>query len=158
MLLELADRPSPSAAFEGCDLRGIEPFTAIVWEGGSLHECRWDGSMRHTRRMDETRPHIWSSATLYDAEVMRRRERWFAEWLEGKPAPGGDDILDFHLTAGEGDSCNGLLMERSGEVCTVSVTAMELRPDAGRMLYLDLKGPSRHVESIPFKSSIPQPR
>jgi hypothetical protein len=158
VLLELVDHPSPARAFGESDLQGIEPFTAVVWDGTALHECRWDGSVRHVRRMEEGRPHIWSSATLYDSAVMGRRERWFSEWLSPNPTPGPDAIMDFHLTAGDGDVCNDLLMDRSGEVCTVSVTSMEIRPDAGIMRYIDLREPSRYLEKIPFRTFTPQTR
>jgi hypothetical protein len=158
VLLDLAENPSPSKAFAECDLQGIEPFTAVAWDGGALHECRWDGSNRHARRMDEAIPHIWSSATLYDPTVMRKRERWFSEWLSAHPSPGPDAILDFHLAAGDGDACNDVLMEREGDVCTVSVTSMEIRPKAGLMRYLDLREPSRHIATIPFRSLTPQTR
>jgi hypothetical protein len=158
VLLDLVDHPSPYRAFGESELEGIEPFTAVVWEGGSLHECRWDGSMKHTRRMDEGIPHIWSSSTLYDPAVMRKREGWFTEWISVNPVPSPDAILDFHMSAGDGDTCNDLLMERSGGVCTVSITSMELRPDAGMMRYIDLREPARHAATLTFRTFTPQPR
>lgn len=158
VLLDLVDHPSPTRAFGESDLDGIEPFTSIVWEGGTLHELRWDSSSKHIRRMDERIPHIWSSSTLYDPSVMRKREKWFSDWLAVNKAPSPDATLDFHMTAGDGDACNDLLMDRSGEVCTVSITSMELRPDAGLMRYIDLREPSRHAASLPFRSFTPQTR
>lgn len=156
VLLDLAENPNPYFAFVESDLDGIEPFTAVFWNGADLYECRWDGSVRHTRRMDQERPHIWSSATLYDPSVMLKRESWFSEWISANPSPGPDAVLDFHLTAGEGDASNDVLMDREGDLCTVSITSMEIRPEAGRMRYIDLREPSRYVETIPFLQVTPQ--
>ena len=157
VLLDLVAEGSPLSAFEESLLDGIEPFTAVVWSGGSLHDCRWDGERKHVAELDAARPRIWSSVTLYDPSVVRRREQWFGGWLAGTPRPGIDDILAFHLTAGEGDACNDLRMDREGGVCTVSVTSMELRPQGASMRYLDLLEGTLHTGSIRFRSTSAQP-
>ncbi len=33
------------------------------------------------------RPYIWSSATLYDGFVVKKREQWFASFLNNHPTP-----------------------------------------------------------------------
>lgn len=139
VLLDLIDSNNPFDSFNELDLQGIEPFTAIIWDDGKLYECRWDGSRKHLVRPDNTRPHIWSSVTLYTPEIIAKRESWFAAWLTKNPSPTHEDILRFHQFTGDGDSHNDLQMNRNGETFTVSITSVKLETSNTIMHYLDLK-------------------
>ena len=96
------------------DLDRIEPFTLILLEKENLYECRWDGNDKHYQQLKTHRPYIWSSVTLYEKEAMKKREQWFAAFLNDNPHPTQKDILEFHQFTGDGDSANDLLMEREG--------------------------------------------
>lgn len=85
VLLELTDCLSPLDGFLSMALDGIEPFTLILLEGEKLHECRWDGMVKHHLRVSADQPHIWSSVTLYGPGVSEKRRRWFDEWLLKDP-------------------------------------------------------------------------
>ena len=98
---------------------------------------RWDGYQKHCRQLSAGRPHIWSSATLYDEWIAKKRERWFASFLNNHPVPTQQDILDFHQTAGDGDSPTDLLMSRDHIYSTVSTTSILLSDGWGHMKYLD---------------------
>lgn len=139
ILLDLIEGATPYNSFLAIKLNNIEPFTAIIWDDGHLFECRWDGERKHTRQMDETIPHIWSSVTLYDDEVIAKRNAWFENWLQKNPAPAQSDILHFHQFTGDGDSHNDLRMNRNGMVFTVSVTSLDITAGNAGMRYLDLK-------------------
>jgi len=118
---------------------GMEPFTMIACERGRVLELRWDEQQPHIRELDAGKPHIWSSPTLYDAEVQAKREQWFASWLEQQPGTfTREDILHFHRTAGEGDSWNDVVMNRNGLVQTVSITSIEKNKLSFDMQYHDL--------------------
>ena len=122
------------------DFTGIEPFTLLVLKEGELlemNELRWDAGQLPLTEVDTSRPHVWSSVTLYPAPVRRQREQWFARWLEGRPEPELDDILQFHRFGGTGDTTNDVRMRRS-EVFTVSITAVTNLNGPVEMLYEDL--------------------
>ena len=66
-----------NTAFEG-----IENFTLIiVHTKNNLQICefRWDGKQLSYQAKDPTQSHIWSSSTLYPAEIRHQRESWFAD-------------------------------------------------------------------------------
>lgn len=138
ILLDILDAERPSLQLIKINLERIEPFTVILFERNSLYEFRWDGAERYCKQLSVSRPHIWSSATLYDGLVVKKREQWFAAFLNSNPMPTQLDIINFHRFTGEGDSCNDLLMSRDEMYATVSITGMLLTEDRGSMKYLDL--------------------
>jgi hypothetical protein len=139
LFLEVLSANHPAWAFTKMDLMGIEPFILILFENKSLYEFRWDGDERYCKQLSAARAHIWSSATLYDGLIIKKREQWFAGFLNKTPNPTRQDILNFHLSAGDGDHRNNLVMERDGVYSTVSITNILLNDDRGVMLYRDLK-------------------
>lgn len=139
VFLEVMGGNSPLRQFSGMSLKGIEPFTLILWEQNKLYECRWDETeQKHCLHLAAHRPHIWSSATLYSEEIRRKREKWFTEWLHDLPVPNQRAILQFHQFAGEGDKENDLFMSRHGIVSTVSITSMEVSPRKAIFHYTDV--------------------
>jgi Transport and Golgi organisation 2 len=153
VLLDLINADSSHEAFEQMDFSSIEPFTAVVWETGRLFELIWDGEEKHITEKDNSTPHIWSSVTLYEETTRSKRRRWFDDWLERTPDPGMADILHFHQFSGEGDAHNDLMMNRDGEVFTVSITGMHLTTSIGQMEYLDVKNKKRSVSELRFRQS-----
>jgi hypothetical protein len=122
------------------DLQGIEPFTLLIREGNELFELRWDGQQNFFKPLDALQPHIRCSATLYTPEVIAMREKWFAAWLEKHREFKVEDILSFHLFAGEGDEHTRIRMSIYGIVQTVSITCIQSVNDVQQMYYSDLKG------------------
>jgi hypothetical protein len=157
ILLELIASESSLNAFNQVPLFKIEPFTAVIFENGLLFECVWDGRKKSVSEKDASIPHIWSSVTLYEAEVIERRKQWFNNWLELQKdkAPSVNDILHFHQFTGDGDSHNDLLMNRNGHVFTVSITSIEINAVTGVMHYLDLQNKNQHQQVMPIGKTIP---
>ncbi|MBL7793147.1 MAG: NRDE family protein [Saprospiraceae bacterium] len=120
------------------EFSGIEPFTMVIYDQGKLAEFRWDGATKHLQMLDAAEPHIWSSATLYDAAIRQKRQYWFDAWRHDHPAAGINEILDFHRTAGEGDPWNDVVMNREGKVQTVSITTVVKTPSCAQMQYHDM--------------------
>ena len=145
VFLDIFTAAEPVDNFRGGNLFNIEPFTLVLHIGGQLNECRWDGAKKHYAVIDNNRPHIWSSATLYDEEVVYRRKQWFVEWLGTHPQPTRQEIFDFHRFGGEGDSHNDLRMNRNGKMLTVSITGMEMSNGLAVMRYLDLQSNQIHT-------------
>ena len=139
ILLDLVDQHSPIHAFRNIQLGDIEPFTAVIWDDQKLFECRWDGQERHELPLAADIPHIWSSVTLYDQDIIIKRKNWFTEWLERHPHPTQEEILDFHQFTGDGDQHNDLMMNRNGKVFTVSVTSAAVGDGKVVVEYVDVR-------------------
>lgn len=154
ILLELINSTMPYHHFLDLSLDNIEPFTAVIWEDGRLYECRWDGAQKYDQAMDATRPHIWSSATLYTEEVVGKRRQWFETWLQKQITPFREDILEFHQFTGDGDGHNDLMMNREGKVFTVSVTSLAIAPHAVGMHYLDLKNNQTFAQELAIEKTM----
>lgn len=140
VVLDFFKSKSIEAFYNSYDLEGIEPFTLVVLEFGNLYELRWTGTEKLFKKLDELMPHIWSSVTLYTPETISLREKWFADFLDNNPHYTQDDIFQFHLFAGEGDSATDIRMSRMGLVKTVSVTSVLFKEDIHTMQYFDLSG------------------
>jgi Transport and Golgi organisation 2 len=138
IFLEIIATDKPVVTFTKINLKNIEPFTIIIFENNCLYECRWDGQQKYCVQLKNYRPYIWSSATLYQPEVIQKREKWFMQWLNKTPHPSQEDILQFHQFTGDGDINNDLMMNRDGKMLTVSVTGIELEKYSGKMQYIDL--------------------
>jgi hypothetical protein len=154
ILIEIIDSSAPFNNFLATNLNNIEPFTAIIWDNARLFECRWDGVSRHSRQCNADLPHIWSSVTLYDEAVVRKRKKWFEEWIKKTPEPCQRDILNFHQFTGDGDSNNDLRMNRQGKVFTVSVTSLAISRYSLMMHYADLIGNQSFQQKLAFKKSM----
>jgi hypothetical protein len=150
IFLEIIAEEKPVLAFTKINLNNIEPFTIIIFENNCLYECRWDGQQKYCVQLKNYRPYIWSSATLYQPEVVQKREKWFMEWLNKIPNPSQDDILQFHQFTGDGDITNNLVMNRDGKMLTVSVTGIELDKYAGKMQYIDLMNNHICLQQLDF--------
>jgi Transport and Golgi organisation 2 len=154
ILIDLIEGSTPYNSFLAIKLNGIEPFTAVIWDDGHLFECRWDGREKFTKELDQKKPHIWSSVTLYDAEVIARREKWFQSFLNKNALPELKDILHFHQFSGEGDAHNDIRMNRDGVVFTVSVTSVEILGHSAQMHYLDLKNDKEARQDFVFEKNL----
>jgi len=138
ILLDIISTARPSVTFTKINLSEIEPFTLVVFESYCLYEFRWDGNEKYCRQLNPTEPHIWSSSTLYDGFAVKKREKWFATFLDSHSILTQMDILHFHEFTGDGDRHNDLLMNRDGIHTTVSITGIQLTKDRGCILYSDI--------------------
>ncbi|MFZ4426329.1 MAG: NRDE family protein [Saprospiraceae bacterium] len=151
MLLELMAADAIPEYFRAYNLAGIEPFTLIMAGKTVLWEFRWDGRRRYLRPCDPGTKQIWSSPTLYCEQARKRREAWFADWLGDGPEYSREAALDFHCGAGGGDTHDGLVIDRSGLVRTVSITQVVARHGASCLYYFDLcAGAPRLIEEVPI--------
>lgn len=139
VMLDVLSAPDPLHTLTQYPLMGVEPFTIVLLQKGKLFEIRWDGSKVWHTALDERKPHIWSSVTLYDSAMIRKRENWFSDWLKENPAPDQKSILHFHQFTGEGNRHLDLCMNRNNSLLTVSITSMEITCSGGRMQYQDLR-------------------
>lgn len=147
---ELLNSYDPLQEWEHIDLMGIEPFTLIVWHEGILHELVWDAAAKHHTLPSPLLPHIWSSATLYDAKAKEERNSWFQQWLQDRPVFDTASLLG--LLQQQTESQQGFIMNR-GAVRTISITFIKIDRRSITCHYHDLLNNTIHTEGIEVKSS-----
>ncbi|MEZ4901059.1 MAG: NRDE family protein [Spirosomataceae bacterium] len=125
VLLDFYEYSNLSDFVENYQFSGIEPFTLIVVEEGTVSELRWDGVQLFHQLLDGQKSHAWSSVTLYEDEVIKERETWFESWQQAHPFYEASDVLDFHHFGGKGDAENDLLVNRNNELRTVSMSQIQ---------------------------------
>lgn len=119
------------------DLAGTEPFTLVVGSDWHLFELVWDGQHKTKTLLDITKPHIWSSSTLYDTQAKAHRSGLFQQWITNRPRVNRQSLLDFFLSYQEAE--NGFLMNRNGIIKTLSYSFIEMnKHKQGRYSYHDL--------------------
>jgi hypothetical protein len=141
VVLEAFEYEDVTTFFDTMDLSDVEPFTLIVFEqtdSPKLYEFRWDGNSPHLRLKDLTKPHIWSSATLYSKQVREARETWFSKWVKVQDLFTREKALDFHTSTYSGNPENDFIMDRQNGLKTVSITQIEYDNDLFSMHYHDL--------------------
>lgn len=130
VFLELFQTADTMLAFANYDLQQIEPFTLVLWQQQQLCELRWDGEKKHAAILPATVPHVWSSATLYNADMRARRQQWFAHWCQQHLATASwQDVWNFHLHAGDDDTTMNIRMKRPNGIETISISSVQLLPD-----------------------------
>ena len=152
VFLDIISSADPKDGFIEMNLYKIEPFTVVLLQDDQLFECRWDGTKKYYQQLDEKQPHIWSSATLYPDEVINKRKQWFSQWLADHPSPSQKDIFSFHQFAGDGDAQNDVLMNRDGQMLTVSITGVEISRYKAAMQYWDLQDGKCVVKELNFET------
>ncbi|MFT3678888.1 MAG: NRDE family protein [Ferruginibacter sp.] len=158
VFLDIISSTQPLHYFASADLEKIEPFTLVLFIAGQLFETRWDGIQKHTIQLDENIPHIWSSVTLYTTEIIEKRRSWFREWIKNSAVASARSILNFHRFAGDGDTTNSIRMNRDNEMLTVSITSIDIRPDAATMEHFDLKENKHSIQSLVPETVLEQPK
>ncbi len=136
------------------DFEGIEPFTLIVATRNNyaeLNELRWDGTTLHNTVKDPSVGHIWSSATLYNSAIIAEREKWFEAWMRKNIRFTIQDIIEFHLFGGKGDTQNDLVMNRNDLLATQSITSISVSPTSPSLMwYTDLLTNKEYKDILNF--------
>jgi hypothetical protein len=121
---------------------GIAPFTLLTFEQDTFFQLVWDGRHPVITRLSTDIPQIWSSVTLYPAEVRAWRKSLFEEWLGQHDTFDREAIIRFHQQA-NGDQENDFVMNRQDKVRTLSITSVQLNQDRGSILHVDLDHQTR---------------
>ena len=154
IFLDIFNHPQPIVAFDQISLSKIEPFTLVIRQQQHLFEVRWDGIEKTIVELDASKTYIWSSATLYSKEVIQKRKEWFHSFIENNKVLGANHILNFHRFAGDGDKTNDVLMNRNGELFTVSITLLHRQNDGSAFHYYDLKNNATAQEQFIHPQSV----
>jgi len=154
IVLDLISSISILDAFEDYDCTGIEPFTVILFEDSNLWSGKWDGKMKWLESLNSHKPQIWSSVTLYSPDLIRKREAWFNDWVNGHAHPGTLDIMQFHQKGGDADPRNRILMNRDGKLFTNSISLIRLTQEKASFRYLDLRSGETSERFLELKKTI----
>ena len=121
---ELLTSPKPVTKWNLMDMDDIEPYTLIAWTGGNLFQLVWDGTNKHSMQLDVGVPYIWSSSTLYNAEVKAYREELFQHWIAMNPIVSKRTVLNFLQSFKDNE--NGFIMNRNDQTKTVSYSFIKI--------------------------------
>lgn len=137
VLLEIIEAEDPVSFYKTTNLQGIEPFTLVLYQQGILYELRWDGKDKHELLLNSSGNYIWSSATLYTAEVIQHRKNLFDHFVADTKTMTAGLIHQFHSNNHEDDE-NGFVINRQTGLKTFSITQAILQPDTINFMHTDL--------------------
>lgn len=154
VLLEMAAALDPLVPLVRSALTDVHPFTLISAEHHALWMLRWDGRERCVCTLDTERPQVWSSPTLYDEHVRSERAGHFDRMVKRTIWPTPDQLWDFHNTPHLSDGEQAVVMQREGDLRTVSITQAIMEPSGQvTMRYRDLisgEERTRQLNTRPF--------
>lgn len=138
VVIELISSTNPMNEWRLIDLKGIEPFTIVLFSGTNLFQLQWNEIQKSTIELDISKSHIWSSSTLYSKEIRDERASWFKEFIQSEEGINAEKLLKFHqFTKGENKNY-GLQINRNNLLKTVSITQSEISNEGIQLNYIDL--------------------
>ncbi len=142
VVLDIVSNDNPHGYLDKINLLNIEPFTILVFNEHKLVELRWDGEKKFIERKDHSKSYIWSSATLYQKEVIKNREMLFLDFLD-KEELTTTSIIDFHSNNHQ-DLENGFIIDRETGLKTFSVTQAVWENEKITLKHIDLLEKKTH--------------
>lgn len=138
VVLDIISNQNPISLWDDMDLSGIEPFTLVLFQNQKLHQLQWNETIKSAIVLDISKPHIWSSSTLYDTEHRKMRAQWFFDYLKTKNDFNAKDLMHFHENTHVENTKNGLIINRNEKLKTLSITQSVIRSNTINMIYNDL--------------------
>jgi hypothetical protein len=138
IVLDLITSNSPILEWETLDLEGIEPFTLVLFQEGKLYQLRWNEIKKEAIVLDATQSHIWSSSTLYAAEIRQKRADWFLNFMDSNTNLVPEDLFHFHRYTENQNQEHGLVINRSDVLKTLSITQAVIEDNKVELFYTDL--------------------
>lgn len=151
VLLESFCFPSPEAFIAASDFTEVEPFTLLLIDAENqllFSEIRWDGQQIYHHIIDTNKPHIWSSATLYNLAIRQKREEWFAKFLTENNAIESHHLLAFHQRKQSSQKDETILMNTNFGLQTVSISQLIVQDNKTQFNYFDLIQNQEYTLSI----------
>jgi len=137
ILMEIIQAKQPLLHFQEMNLDDVEPFTLIIFQNNILTEVKWDEVEKHIINKSIKKPHIWSSATLYNRIQRIKRKQWFEDFCRYNNPLSIDKILSFHTNTQATNTQYGLVINREDDTKTVSITQLLLKNNTIEMTYID---------------------
>lgn len=148
ILLDIFSSESAIDAWETIDLSNIEPFTLVLFQDQHLYQLRWNGDVKEALLLDEKQNHIWSSSTLYAPEIREKRSEWFYQFLDTQPDVNEEELILFHKYSNNDNKENGLVINRSEKLKTLSITQTVIEQNKVNVLHYDLINQNEFANSF----------
>lgn len=150
ILLQLITALNMLRFFEEEELKGVEPFSILLFENKNLYRLTWDGVSKHITPLLNKTGYIFSSATLYDERIQQQRRLWLADFFIQQQQITSDGIFQFHSGYKSDDKENGLIIERPGSCSTLSISQLIITAGAAEMKHVDLITGKEYKHQIVF--------
>jgi len=147
IVLDLISSNLPIEEWNTIDLFGIEPFTIVLFQDKKLYQLRWNEVEKTTLNLDINQSHIWSSSTLYPKEIREHRAELFQNFIASNEIS-SESLYQFHRYTKNDDSENGLIINRNGELKTLSITQTIIQENKVVLSYHDLQNQEEFTNSI----------
>jgi uncharacterized protein with NRDE domain len=138
IVLDLISVEDTISEWESIDLNEVEPFTIVLFSKNELHQLQWSGKDKSKLTLDASKNHIWSSSTLYAANIRTQRAEWFTKFVEKEVPLSPKKMFDFHRYTENSDATNGLVISRNKVLKTLSITQTIFNSTSVKMHYHDL--------------------
>lgn len=139
ILLDLIKDEDINHSWKLINMDNIEPFSLITYEHNTLQRFTWDGSEKKCSKLDISKPHIWSSVTLYDDDVIEKRRNWFSKFLESdRENLTPENFINFHIKTQNEDTVNGLIINRNSNMLTKNVNQCVISKHSFMLFHFDL--------------------
>ncbi len=132
----LASKQNVIEEWNQLDLLHIEPFTLIVFCDNHLYQLVWDGIIKQQIEHNKLTPHIFSSATLYDAATTAKRKELFTNWIAETKPHTKENLFNFLMSYKEKN--NGFIMNRDDKLKTLSISFIEFENNKLQFSYNEL--------------------
>jgi uncharacterized protein with NRDE domain len=149
IVLDIISSSSPKDFWNEIDLDNIEPFTLVLYQNGLLFQLRWNGSEKEIITLDTNKKHIWSSSTLYSADIHEKRAKWFYAFVDQSATISESKMFNFHSNTERQNTENGLVINRNDVLKTLSITQAVLENKKITVQYFDL------ISNQDFSTSFP---
>lgn len=136
--LDIISSLSPKDFWQEIDLDYIEPFTMVLFQNGELFQLRWNGAVKEKIQLSTSENHVWSSSTLYPKEIREIRSNWFYDFITSKSEISETEMFNFHRHTENKNLKNGLVINRNGEMKTLSITQSVTEKNKVAILHYDL--------------------
>lgn len=149
VLMEMIKASNPLSHFSAINLKGVEPFTLIVFQNNKLVELKWDEKEKYAISHSISDSHIWSSSTLYNQAQRALRSHWFEDFSTKNNPLSPEKILSFHKNTEVENMEFGLVINRDNTTKTLSITQLKLQNNHIEMTYVDMENKEK-IEKTTF--------
>lgn len=132
----------------------VAPYTLLLFDKSKtnpLIQIQWNGTSIITKEIDDSKPFIRSSSTLYDAVQKQKRLSWYHKWLDKYDHHNEESLSHFHRFGHSEDASENILMKRNG-IQTISISQIVLDDTMVSFTYDDILKNKVYVEKFNIES------
>ncbi len=131
----------PVDALRNFNLKGIEPFSLVVFSNGLLYECRWDGIRLFEKQLNTQGVYCWNSSTLYSEQMEKDNNKELQALMSNNITQ--DDILKFHKE--KKYELQLPVNSKTNNIKTISISQIVTGKNSSNFFYYDLLNISTHT-------------